>query len=838
MPRLTVLLGLAVSLLTVGILVPLPELLPSPEDSIRVPLPEERPRKGPDAERWYFSRWYEPQTSELDPEYLDSMHDQLAVMPREPEVGRAINSWQLKGPLTMQKTSGVRYTGRVLDIEDPEGSAIRFAAASGGLWSYEFIFPVPLSDEVTSLAVSTVSTNPTDADHIVVGTGEHQLRTGTGIWHTFDGGDNWDRSDVNVDSGTYGRVRFDPGNANIVHAVGSLGYYRSVDGGVTFVRRRTGYFTDLAINPSNSNILYAARWGFGIYKSTDNGFNWTLMSSGLPTSGIGRVAVCLSDATPGIVMCAMSKDDPADLLGVYRSTDHGVTWANKTPTTDYMNGQGWYDNVISMSPTNNNIVLVGGVSLWRSGNGGNGWIQVVDPDLHADYHAIAWDPDGDTVRVGNDGGWMVSGDKGLSWSSTGNVAPITQYYHVDVGRNDPSVMAGGSQDNGLSVTTNHGSTWLHARGGDGSGIAIDPGTPSRIWATNGVYSGNWAFQRERTTNSGLNWTQHNAGVNPSGQWFTKIRHDGVLPVWLYTSSGDELYRSTDLGSNWILETPSGFGADITSLTLSNWTSSLGSTIYVALEPGSSTHRLRVYYNGTWTERGYALPATTVRKVAVMRNSNEIAYALMNGTSSLPKVLRTTNHGVSWTDITGNLPNEIPVSDLVMHPSDPLNTLYLGTSFGCFRTTDGGGLWRRWNNGMPDATIVTEMTGVDSLSTSGRFHVVAGTYGRGIWWRDVSGDDPTGVAAAPAAGQGFHLESVGPNPFRERAEIRFSLSRPEPVDVSLFDVSGRLVERLADETLPAGRHQVKLDGQGKSAGVYFVKVTAGAETVTRKVVLVE
>ena len=85
----------------------------------------------------------------------------------------------------------------------------------------------------------------------------------------------------------------------------------------------------------------------------------------------------------------------------------------------------------------------------------------------------------------------------------------------------------------------------------------------------------------------------------------------------------------------------------------------------------------MYYNGSWTERGYALPATTVRKVAVMKNSNEIAYALMNGTSSLPKVLRTTNHGVSWTDVTGNLPNEIPVSDLVMHPSDPLNTLYLG-----------------------------------------------------------------------------------------------------------------------------------------------------------------
>ena len=303
MPRLTVVLGLAVSLLTVGALVPLPELPTSPDDSIRVPLPEERPRKGPDAERWYFSRWYEPQTSELDPEYLESMHDQLATMPREPEVGRAINSWQLKGPLTMQKTTGVRYTGRVLDIEDPEGAAIRFAAASGGLWSYEFIFPVPLSDDVTSLAVSTVSTNPTDVDHIVVGTGEHILRTGTGIWHTFDGGDNWDRSDVNVDSGTYGRVRFDPGNANIVHAVGSLGYYRSVDGGVTFVRRRTGYFTDLAINPSNPNFLYAARWGTGIYRSTDNGLSWAVMAGGLPTSGIGRVAVCLSDATPGIVMC-------------------------------------------------------------------------------------------------------------------------------------------------------------------------------------------------------------------------------------------------------------------------------------------------------------------------------------------------------------------------------------------------------------------------------------------------------------------------------------------------------------------------------------------------------
>ena len=115
---------------------------------------------------------------------------------------------------------------------------------------------------------------------------------------------------------------------------------------------------------------------------------------------------------------------------------------------------------------------------------------------------------------------------------------------------------------------------------------------------------------------------------------------------------------------------------------------------------------------------------------------------MNGLSAGNKIYRTTDRGVTWTNISGNIPN-VPMGDIIAHPTNS-NQLFLGTETGCFRTTNGGTTWYRWNNGMPLATIVTEMKWIDSLASVGRFYIVAGTYGRGMYKREITGDDLTGV----------------------------------------------------------------------------------------------
>src|SRR5262249_52083825 len=84
---------------------------------------------------------------------------------------------------------------------------------------------------------------------------------------------------------------------------------------------------------------------------------------------------------------------------------------------------------------------------------------------------------------------------------------------------------------------------------------------------------------------------------------------------------------------------------------------------------------------------------------------------------------------------------IPVTDLTPNPYNSVE-LFVGTRLGCYRTRNGGANWERWTNGMPPQAIVSEMTSIDLSSTTGQFFVVAATYGRSVWKRDITGDAPT------------------------------------------------------------------------------------------------
>ena len=793
-----------------------------------------RPAKGPELERWYFGRWYEPEPAELSPEFLERAWDELERVPAEESALSAVNTWQLKGPLTMQQASGARWTGRVLDVEFPPGQPVRVAAASGGLWTYEFLFPIPLSDDVTSLAVGSVATNPNDPDHIIIGTGELYVRTGTGIWETRDRGATWQQRLTGTEMNSCVRVRWDPHNAMRVYAVGS-GAWRSTDAGLTWTNIDGGAVTDIDFHPTLANRIYTYRTSVGAKLSTNGGTTWSTLGSFPGSPDLGRGSIAVAPSNPSYVYCAVAAFGPnASLEGVFRSTNGGTSWTDVSPA-NYMANQGWYNNVIDVSPLNPAFVLAGGVTLMKTNSGGNSWTEVVNSNLHVDYHCIRWSDDGAKIYVGTDGGWMHSSDGGANWNSQTNVVPITQFYHFDTGRNAPQLMVGGSQDNGFARTSNGGATWDRPFGADGGAVVIDPFVQDRWWVTNGVYSGGLAFRRLRTTNAGANWQDQNAGIASSSQWVPQIRDDGVNPVWLYTTSARFMYQSTDLGVTWTSMTgTTAFSADISSITLTDWTASVGSTIYACLDSNVDGARLRVF-TGTWAERGWGFD-NRVRKVSVQGNDPYGAYALIDGTNDAAKVWRTENRGQSWVDITGNLPTWIPVSDLVRHPTDS-DRLYLGTAFGCFRTEDGGTTWERWNNGMPEATIVTEMVGVDSLATSGKFFVYASTYGRGIWARDISGDDPVDVAVVPPIAPEVQFEAPRPNPARGRTSLAFSLPKDTTVDLAVYDVAGRRVATLAEGAHAAGRHEVAFDASGVAAGVYWARLVAPGVHESQRIVLV-
>lgn len=808
----------------------------------------ERPRRGPELERWYFQQWHAPYGNVLEPGLLDQIWRQVRALPSESDfAGATINSWDLIGPFGMNSSGGSKYSGRILDIEVDNGASTRIAAASGGLWGFVVVFPAPLSDQVSSLAVSTFTSDPNDNAKIIIGTGEPLQRGGTGLYRTTNTGTSWTPVTLSPQPSGFFRIRYTPGSSSVVHAATNQGYFRSDNGGSSFTRRLTGVTPDIAIHPTNPQILFSAIWGGsnnGIYRSTDGGNTWTkLTGGGIPTSNIGRTAISICTSSPSTVYISIGRDDDDSMLGVYKSTnatDATPTWSDVSPSTNFLGNQGWYDNVIGVCPTNANICLVGGVTLQRTTNGGTSWSEVSTSHVHVDHHAITWNAAGTQVWNGNDGGISTSADAGATWSTSANLLPITQYVNIDVDPNNNVTFAGGSQDNGMSLTANNGSTWTHVLGGDGGGVVFDLSTQSadaqRLWITLGVYGGDWAFRRLRSTNNGSNWSFINTNIDPSSQWYHKIRNDRVPPVYLYNNSGPFVYESTDFGDTWSKTNLSAFPVDVANLDVSQYVAG-GAVLYASLSSATAGQRLRVYDGGTWVERSTGLVSgVSVRGVATHPRGTNVDYALMNGLSDGNKVYKTTDRGVNWTNISGNLPN-VPMGDLVAHPTQDA-LLYVGTEMGCYRTTNGGANWHRWNNGLPEATIVTELKYIDSVAINGKFYIVAGTYGRGMWKRDVSGDDVAAVNPVAGVPETFSLDQNYPNPFNPSTTIRFSIPVRDHVELKVFDIRGREVATLVDDMMESGSHESRFDASGLSSGVYFARLRTPKQHEIRKMTLLK
>lgn len=790
----------------------------------------------------FFKQWHYPYGNMIPYERLNEMLAQINRLPPENNANATpVNSWKCLGPygMNMKAIPNIKFSGRILDVEINPNSSIRIAAASGGLWGYSSVFPLPLSDRLdNSVVIGSFASKQSDPNTIIVGTGEPYLRSGQGIFMTTNAGGSWENClmDIGSPDGVF-KIRYLPGSSDTVFAATTTGLYRSDNGGLLFSRKLSGSCSDLLIDPNSANRLWSTVWNSGLYTSTNTGNTWTQI---LTVNDFGRAS--LSIGASNYLYMSVAKNSNSSMLGVFRSSNNGINWTNISPLNDiFFNGgyQGWFDNVISASPRISGLALVGGIYLFRTTSFGITWEQIPSPN-HPDQHSIVWNPANDSVIVGNDGGLTISTDNGLTWSNISNRFPITQFTGIGVSGNSSHTFTGeifgGSQDNGLSGTTNYGNTWYQTNEGDGGGMCIDPENPNLVWGTlNSITE--ILFSRLRSTDYGQNWTTINNGFESSNQWFTKIRNDQATSINLYSNSDNFVYYSTNKGDQWQKLNQTPFPAIVNNVNVSVY-SSPSAVVYACLNDTSSGSRLRVFDNNAWYERSSELvPQTMVKSVAQHPTDNNTAYALMNGLSSVQKIYKTTNRGINWVNITGDLPN-IPVADLVPHPTDPDN-LYLGTEFGCFKTSNGGVNWVRWNNGMPASNIITEMCYADSTSINGKFYVIAGTYGRGVYARDISGDDPISVRKiTDNIPHNYMLMQNYPNPFNPSTTIEFSLPAGYIVVLDLYDILGRKVDEIINKEFPAGIHKITFNASGLSSGIYFYRIITPKFTDTKKMIILK
>lgn len=700
--------------------------------------------------------------------------------------------------------------GRVVDIEAVENdfATVLVASASGGVFRSDNAGATwtPIFDDYPSASIGDIAIFQPNPQIVWVGTGEANNRNsvawGDGIYKSTDGGRTFTNMGLKT-THQIARVITHPTNQDIVWvaAIGHLwgysgdrGLFKTTDGGRTWTKLagglpndgRTGA-TDLVIDPTNPDVLYAAfyhrirrPWTFhsggpngGIFKSTNGGRSWTKLTNGLPPGETGRIGLAIYRQNPQILMAIVEAERTNDLArpgsGIYRSENGGQTWSY----VNTFNNRPFYYSQIRINPLDDQRVYVLTTNFMVSEDGGttlrNG---SPDQEIHGDFHAMWLDPaDSNRYYIGADKGVSITHDHGQAFTLFDNFA-ISQFYAIGVDMRDPYYVYGGLQDNGTfalpSFTRDargilNDDTWkLHW--GDGMYIQIDPTDWRKVYTE----AEGGSFRRY----DALTYESENARPNPENIVnFADVMGPGVTDMsrfrFNWTSplvmsphdpqtlflAGNHLFKTTDGGRSWWIISPDlstndpvktnresgGITRDVTGAeTHSSITTVSQSPIDAdIIWAGTDDGNVQVTRDGgrTWTNvratvRGVP-EGIWVSRLEASHHDPAVAYLSFDPHRSdvfTPFIFRTADYGRTWTSIVAGIPDGQTVHVVREDPVNP-NLLFAGTEFAVFASLDAGRRWTRFMNRMP--TVATH----DLVIHPRDMDLVAGTHGRGIWIAD-------------------------------------------------------------------------------------------------------
>lgn len=733
--------------------------------------------------------------------------------------------WRMIGPFR-----GGRVTAVAGHAAQPYTYYI--GATGGGVWKTTDggVTWRPLTDSTRMAgSIGAVAVAPSDFNVVYVGTGESPPRgnvsPGNGVYRSTDAGKTWTAIGLEQ-SGQVGHIVVHPTNHDVVYvaALGHIfgpnpqrGVFRSTDGGATWERvlfrdEHTGAI-DIAMDPSNPRILYAALWqvrrypwamesggpGSGLFKSTDGGTTWTEITrnDGLPDGIIGKIGVTVSPVNPDRVWAIVEAEEG----GVFRSDDGGESWRRVNGDRS-LRQRAWYYTHIMADPEDVETVYVLNVRFWRSVDGGKTFEAVSTP--HGDNHAL-WIAPTDARRMveGNDGGANVSFNGGETWTRQDN-QPTAQMYHAFATADFPYHVCGGQQDNSTicvpSRTTGFGiqpRDYVVGLGGCESGyVAQRPDELDVFFA--GCYGGQLE-RHDRAT--GMDRTITVWPDNPMGwgaadlrerfQWTFPIIVSPHDPDVLYVTS-QHVHRSTNEGHSWERISPDLSRNDTTKMrpsggpiTKDNTSVEYYGTVFtLAPSPhdaqviwaGTDDGRVQVTRDagGSWTDvTPPELPEwALISMIDVSPHAPGRAYVAATRyklDDFAPYIYRTTDYGRSWRRITRGIP-ETHFIRVAREDLERPGLLYAGGEFGVYVSFDDGERWQTLQLNLPIAPI-------HDLVLKDR-DLIAATHGRSFWVLDdvsplrhlqpeLAGADAHLFPPSPAyrmrAGGGFAATGVAANP---------------------------------------------------------------------------
>jgi photosystem II stability/assembly factor-like uncharacterized protein len=633
-------------------------------------------------------------------------------------------------------------SGRVVDVDVNPKDPTQFyvAYASGGLWKTESNGSefTPLFDKEAVMSLGDVAVN-WDKNIIWLGTGENNSSrssySGVGMYKSVDGGKSWQHLGLE-ETHHIGRIALNPENPEVcwVAALGHLyspnkerGVYKTADGGKTwkqtlFVNENTGGI-DIVVDEDNTQIVYAATWekdrkawnfigngkGSGIYKSTDGGDTWALISTaaaGFPTGdGIGRIGLTIAkrqgqtsvwavvdNQTP---VPSVKKEDEGDLtkekvktmtkdvfLKLPKSTITDFLRNNRFPEkyraediisqvkTDKIKVQTLYDYLDAGDDgfSNNDIV---GAEVYRTDDGGKTWKRTHKDNIDQLFFTYGYFFAQIRVNAKNPEKLYIMGvpivksdDGGATWTSINRENVHSDHHALWVNPNKQGHLINGN-DGGINMSYDDGKTWFKLNSipvGQFYHVNVDMAEPYNVYGglqDNGVWFGP-------------------SNTVPSNDW-----HDSGDAPFKAINGGDGMQTMIDTRDNSTVYSGSQFGFYSRQNTKQR-----GSSRPKFITPRHDLGEKPLRFN--W-----------MTPILLSTHNQDVLYFGSN------RLYRSLDKGDNWEAISEDLSKgakkgNVPFATLTAIHESPLKfgLLYVGTDDGQMHISkDGGNNWKRITEGV-------------------------------------------------------------------------------------------------------------------------------------------
>ncbi|HTK76960.1 MAG TPA: SdrD B-like domain-containing protein, partial [Gemmataceae bacterium] len=760
---------------------------------------------------------------------------------------------ELQGFMPGRLNASGRIAGIAADPTNPD--RIFITAASGGIWrtlngtnplgptwvqltdhlpqsSFPGI-PPAVADTLRTLNMGAIAVAPSNPNIIYAAEGEGDTGTrGHGVLKSTDGGNTWTLMGYpfldNISVHSLVVSRQDP---NLVYfssqSGANPGIFRTLDGGQTWTNITINdpllgivvAFTDVDLDPNNPDVVYACAGQAsgsvtnGIYRTTNARAaapTWSLLLGGstvVPVTLPGNIQLTVSPTSPSTLYTSLAEKNngtTSNLLGVYKTNDSGINWQRiLVGIPDFLGGQGAFNNVIAVSPTNPQVLFVAGAGVgnlqgtqhvFMSADGGATFLDIGTAGTppagpHTDSHVGVFDAQG-RLLLGTDGGifrlsppsqtltpttavgsltWVSLNGNNLS-SPTITALNTLQFRGVALHPRDPNIAMGGTQDNG-TARFNDNVGWQGVEDGDGGRVVYDFDNPQHLVIDGPVASHGTANFVEFSDDGGLTFTGSGGSViNPGSALAIPPLTIDPSRSARYFLGTNVLNISEDGGRTW--------GSNYRFFA-----STPGSTVTIPATPITAA----ISAIGTArTGNAANLPVLLVAHTnALPVTANNVTYPPLAMLRLVVQPPGTTLQTSDWTDVTP--PGAGRIFQIIVDPTDVTSrTIYVVAAGGVFRTTDGAASWQDINgsgatalpngvtSGQLDVRIPADPTD-DVLFVGGSFGVmqVTNPLGNTFDWTKTANGLPdlgvtelafnatTGILAASTFGRGvFELQIRG------------------------------------------------------------------------------